>query len=495
MTTSMTFPAPPDRTREPRTTRRLLRGCAVLALVLGSAAPAAAAQTAAPEAGSPASTGLRVASPQDDQPVVRGRAPRAAGPVTGTRRVLAVPVFFTAPDDVTPAALAGRINGSANELYRQSSYGAFGFTARALPWQRVRVPGPPPCDDFPAMRALAAKAALAAGTDPAGFDHVLVYASSKDCAGGGRAELPGRWVVMQGTLFAIPHELGHNLGLGHANALTCRGPGGRIVPLSADCTVDEYEDRYDAMGQEEVTLNAPHRAALGWLDGRTRTVTSSGTYRLAALQRPGSGTAALRIETGTRTYWLEARRPIGRDRSLPEAITDGALLHLGSDEPADTTTRLLDMTPATHPEPGAFPVRDEALLPGRSWTDPEGSVRISIGARGVPWGATPGLPVTVRFLPTWAPPVQQLTATAAPRVTVAWRAHPGSTPDGVAVRKGSRGSGACPETPTDGTAVGDQRWRTSQTDSVTPGAYVCYGVFARYGTRWSPYRWVVNADM
>lgn len=160
-------------------------------------------------------------------------------------------------------------------------------------------------------------------------------------------------------------------------------------------------------------------------------------------------------------------------------MTGGALVHIeqygihqvGGD------SLLLDLNPITYMEP------DEALASGRSWTDPERSVRFTVGER-----TSSGLPVTVTYLSTWAPPVRDLTASGTTTdLTLTWRGWPGRTPTRVAVRRSSTG---CPETPTQGTAVGGSQWRTSQTDTVRPGAFVCYGVFAGYGASWSPPVWI-----
>lgn len=325
-----------------------------------------------------------------DAPVV------ATAPVRRDLSVLLVPLYFTAPDGKT-SATATKVMDQADAYYRQSSYGMVGLRTTTIGWQKVTSrTAQPPCDDFAAKIELAERAARAAGQNVTAYDHVGIYISGQDC-GPTRsfAQYNGRYFfIANSQVYDVIHELGHNLGLGHANTLICQDGKARHRALGGYCYVNEYGDYYDAMGLFTGQFSAPHKAMLGWLDGRVATVTPAlapqrggRTYRLGAYERPGRSTVALRVRAGRRTFWLEARQPIGFDEDLPLGVTHGALVHLDT---GDFTTQLLDMSAGYPPESSSF----GSLLPGRTWTDPDGIVQLSVGTRT----AAGDLPVTVRYL-------------------------------------------------------------------------------------------------
>jgi hypothetical protein len=200
----------------------------------------------------------------------------------------------------------------------------------------------------------------------------MIYVSSADCIGRGWGEIGGRRTWIQGTMnsYRTMHELGHNFGLGHAHSLSCSDAAGAPTAVSGSCTSDEYGDTFSVMGYVHAGegtgnhLAAPMKNFLGWMTGRSQSVTS-GTYTLAPFESQSLALQGLRILTPTRAYWIEYRQPLGFDStfSAVPGITDGALVHVT--EPLSGSW-LVDMTP------GSWAGFSDAALPlGQTWTDPE----------------------------------------------------------------------------------------------------------------------------
>jgi M6 family metalloprotease-like protein len=177
------------------------------------------------------------------------------------------------------------------------------------------------------------------------------------------------WVNGEMTSRVAAHELGHNLGLHHSSSATCTNAKGAQVTVSAKCTHDEYGDLFDAMGAVYTGVprefNAAQKSRLGWLDGRTATVTTSRSVTLSPLEG-NTGVVAAKIVAGASEYWIEYRRPVGVDTSLGfyPGSTDGVLVHRTTKEGA---TELLDGRPD-----GYKSFANAAVPAGSSVTTPEG---------------------------------------------------------------------------------------------------------------------------
>ena len=98
------------------------------------------------------------------------------------------------------------------------------------------------------------------------FRHrMYILPSSVPCTWAGLGSHPGSntWVKSCNNR-TMAHEIGHNLGMHHASAITSTG------------SVSEYGDCSDAMSNCGYNLsNAPHKAEMGWLDD-SKVVTLSG---------------------------------------------------------------------------------------------------------------------------------------------------------------------------------------------------------------------------
>jgi chitodextrinase len=199
-------------------------------------------------------------------------------------------------------------------------------------------------------------------------------------------------------LYTQIHELSHTLGgyNFHASWFDC-SPNAFMPPTAFDtgCDTAEYGDAFDVLGggPSHFTgeLDPYHKWNAGWLSSsQFPTVTATGTYTLAPYESPANGIAALNIPRGTSgsNFTVEYRRPIGFDSWMGSvaggAVTHGASIRLtgysvnGSGGGSDT--ELIDTTPGTISDGGYYPTSDAldgALLPGKTFTDPEYGVVIT----------------------------------------------------------------------------------------------------------------------
>ncbi|MBX4197504.1 hypothetical protein KW801_03035 [Candidatus Saccharibacteria bacterium] len=171
----------------------------------------------------------------------------------------------------------------------------------------------------------------AQGVDINAYDHVLWYVVGGGCNHdiAGFAELPGKNLYASDlSTSLISHELGHNLGLYHSNAIMCQDNYDLFSSVTnynsntyGSCQqglpLVEYANPYDVMG----ATNAPghyeayDKNALGWLNSAS-TVTTSGTYTIAPLESPSAGIQMIRVQMGTNKSpqyrYLEFRQPVGQ---------------------------------------------------------------------------------------------------------------------------------------------------------------------------------------
>ncbi len=129
------------------------------------------------------------------------------------------------------------------------------------------------------------------------------------------------------------HELGHNLGMGHAS-----------TPSS------EYGDNTDIMGLGQNRLrqvNASHKEQMGWLPPeQIVTVTASGVYQIAPIELyPSTALApqALKIFKGDTNeyYYLSYRRGIGFDANICCTYLDRLSVHRYPGDGSVSNTYLL----------------------------------------------------------------------------------------------------------------------------------------------------------
>ena len=204
---------------------------------------------------------------------------------------------------------------------------------------------------------------------------------------------------------AYAHELAHNLGNYHAGFFVCQ-PSAFVPPtrFGEGCSSAEYGNEFDTLGatlqspKATPHLNAHHKQRAGWFGpGNLETLTSPGTstYRLEPYETATAGLLALDIPRGNSgtSLTLEYRQPTGFDAWMAPTntaycggrctVTQGPVLNLvhslsGSGGGSDT--QALDATPGSIPTNTFYPIadnRDGALLPGRTFTDPEYGITVT----------------------------------------------------------------------------------------------------------------------
>ena len=292
------------------------------------------------------------------------RAPMSAGSGGAIRLAVVLANFSDQTSEpFDAAAVSATVFSSPDSvaaLFAEQSGGQVTLSGTIFGW--ITLPSSAATCDYVSW-AEGAEAALGPET-LAGYTNLVVLTPKTEaCTWAGLAYLGGStaWINGEPTLTAFAHELGHNLGLGHASALACTQGDERVV-LSESCIVaGEYGDPFTTMGSgASAHLTGVHKAQLGWLapDG-IQTVTAGGTFTLTPLAAPGFGVRALRIPWGDEHLHLEFRQPLGSfEQFWPGAVLGGVLTRLADERALPWRSGLLDATPAT---PAYL---DATLLPG-----------------------------------------------------------------------------------------------------------------------------------
>jgi M6 family metalloprotease-like protein len=187
------------------------------------------------------------------------------------------------------------------------------------------------------------------------------------------------------------HEIGHNLGMWHANKYDCKDTSGNPIPIALfkNCTNTEYGDLFDVMGSNYYDprhINNYHKGQMGWLpDSATLTTEGPGNYALYPMESEGAGYTSIRIPAGIYPnynnqalyYYLEFRKNVGGvfDRfESSDPVVQGISLRLGFDYGSTFNTLLLD------PSPENYSFFDSSIKPGQTFDDNLRGIKITAGA-------------------------------------------------------------------------------------------------------------------
>lgn len=219
--------------------------------------------------------------------------------------------------------------------------------------------------------AWAVQAIAASGLDLSSYEQRIYYSPVRCGSVAGLAWVGGNVCMIYSApafrLEIVDHELGHNLGMQHANALDCGGVALKS-PVSL-CSSIEYGDRYDMMGAgNSAHYNAARLQEIQWIsDGEVQLAAQSGDYDIGPLEIAATPKKLLKIPVtpGSTTdfYFLEYRQRLAQDVNISTKVLNGVLLRVRD---SSYRTTLIDTTPETHDW------TDAALNVGTSFTTPSG---------------------------------------------------------------------------------------------------------------------------
>lgn len=263
------------------------------------------------------------------------------------------------------------------------------------------VNGPGQCD-FYAMSDVAVAFAKEKGLyDTSNHLMMTFTGENQDCSFGGLGEVGGKltWTYTSPNYEGIwAHELGHNLGLPHANACNA---GVAMTYLKA-CEEVEYGDITSTMGMGGPSgfYSPTFLSSIGWLPEANRAVWAgtSATYFLNRPDRSDLGVTAINIPAtdgvlGDNSFWVQYNpNDLTYVTDLNRAMHGGLVItYEPSKEFAEhrislggilgsptSTSYLCDLTPPTTTLNGIDYATDPRLLPLRSWTDPRNRFKITL---------------------------------------------------------------------------------------------------------------------
>ena len=322
----------------------------------------------------------------------------------GSKKTLVIPVEF--PDQTgSPWSSDTVRNSVASDVQTFFNAGSYGnFTLSTIhPTSLQTMPNNASyytsshggTDGEDLLRDDAIAKALTAGWDKDDYEFVSIVINHNLYSWAGLAQLGSKYNWVDGSTSGIGqdqastvynHELGHNLGLYHANAWD---PATSTADDSNGTHV-EYGHDFDVMGDtwtyayDQLHYNASFKNALDWLpDSSITTLTSSSaniTLDLHAMDQThvGGRVYAIKIDSGITLgtssdldYWIEFR---SRYPSV-STLDDGVLIYTSNDAHTDKALKLLDMNPATSS------VSDAGLDLGETFTTADSRFTITVNSQ------------------------------------------------------------------------------------------------------------------
>jgi hypothetical protein len=370
----------------------------------------------------------------------RSASPETAAIAPGPRKVGVILINFSG-DSSQPWSVAGArtevFTGtqSASAFYEEESFGAVSLAGAlradgdVFGWFTLNAPtGGCPYQEWVKK---ADEAATNAGVEPGSYQNLIyMFPFQISCPWGGLAGVgggsgpdggngPARALINgDNGVKAVIHELGHTFGLFHAASWTCT-KGGVRVQISDNCTVNEYGDPFDAMGNNSRHNSGWNLAKLGFLAPENiETIETSGTYSMRSALHPTTDPTVLHIPRKRAVdgdvaswYYLEVREQGGAFENVADATDTGVSIRVAP-APAGLApeTLLLDANP------GTSTFQDAPLAAGETFDG--GPVQIKTLSAG---GGNAAVAITLDEEPPTAP--TDLTATGGEeQVQLQWSA-------------------------------------------------------------------------
>ncbi len=282
-------------------------------------------------------------------------------------------------------AILGNGSRSSNSYFKETSYGQFGLTGDIFGWYEADMTTCDQYSPFSVAPQIQAQAAAEDGFVSDNYRHAInIFAPSGNAcflAQGtfGSPDGVGESWSYFNSSNAMIHEIGHNLGLHHANSYSCKNTAFDFVSFSSNCTSQEYNDPYDGMGYEGFYYqwNSYSKFLQGWLPAsRQQRVTTAGNYTITPQETAVPNTLqSLVIPTPSTGELLhvELRKQFGAFDTEPRF--DGAVLVRRVREPGlYNYTHLLDLSPDGD-------VGNAGLSIGQTYQDPASGVAITLVSR------------------------------------------------------------------------------------------------------------------
>jgi len=277
----------------------------------------------------------------------------------------------------------------------------------------------------------------------------------------GAVEASGNEVFVSGLdQSLLAHELGHNLGLYHSNALRCTGTQDMpaLASLFPGCTAKAYDDLFDVMGYSGATygegnLNAVHLDGMNLLPGAVLKIPANSgvtTARITPLSTTTANRTLKITDPSGASYFVEYRTDSGRDavagvnpfrpswgvrvlRDDPAHSASG-----GSYELDSTPTSLANDYNRSIPVGGTFTSASRRLTVTVTAADATGAtLSVNNGPVAVPTPFTPAVP----FRATMSIPVRASVGTAITAATRVTDQYGNATPSWiVTLQKMQRGT-------------------------------------------------------
>lgn len=325
-------------------------------------------------------------------------------------------VFTNPVDPSTPA------NNSTDTWYQEVSNNQVDLVGQTLNqdgdvfgWITIPVNKSAGCGYF-GLGAWQAYALPMAGVNEDDYDAIVLrFPTVPSC--GADAWAYGKLAFINSNITTLSfrhqaHELGHVFGVGHAAFYKCFDAAGNKVPISQNCTIQEYYDPFDVMGGSynggqtfTYHFHNAHKDKLGYIPGtNVATVTTNGTYTINRQQTTEAGTRVLKIPRAyvdpatVKDYYYPEYRPwygiFDQFNYLPTTIdpSDGVSVRIAPVTPRFLKfedSYLIDTSSATHQG-------RSALTPGQTFTDPYAGITLS-GVTLSPTSTPPNATVDVSF--------------------------------------------------------------------------------------------------